>query len=272
MVTSVVGGTTYHYTYAGASQNAVLSEQLSSGSTIQITYGRTDQNGNPVIEGYKVGSGQAYVENDPVTGAANMLRTSSGIACLYVWDGTGNPVALLTDFNTTSYSYTYDPYGLPTLTYTSGGNGVTQNPYLFKGGIQDRATGFVKFGGRWYDPATGRWTQQDTLDAPLDPANANRYAFAGDDPINNGDPSGLDATLGDYAGSCLVSGGIDVLVGLVGPDWTGVGLGAAFAIGCAQGVASTAIDEATNSYEGTDADIGATGIELGLNLAARFPL
>ena len=30
--------------------------------------------------------------------------------------------------------------------------------------------------------------------------------------------------------------------------------------------------EATDSYEGTDADIGATGIELGLNLAARFPL
>ncbi|MFE4469061.1 RHS repeat-associated core domain-containing protein [Leifsonia sp. NPDC056824] len=195
MMTSVVGGTTYHYTYAGASQNAVLSEQLASGSTVQITYGRSDQNGNPVIEGYKVDSGQAYVENDPVTGAANMLRTSSGIACLYVYDGIGNPVALLTDFQTTSYSYTYDPYGLPTLTYTSGGNGITQNPYLFKGGIQDRATGFVKFGGRWYDPATGRWTQQDTLDAPLDPANANRYMFAGDDPINNADPSGRDLQL-----------------------------------------------------------------------------
>ena len=28
------------------------------------------------------------------------------------------------------------------------------------------------------------------LDAPLDPANANRYAYAGCDPINNADPTG----------------------------------------------------------------------------------
>lgn len=213
MITAVVSGTTYHYSYAGASQNEVLTEQLASGSTVQITYGRSDQNGNPIIEGYKVGSGQAYVENDPVTGAANMLRTSSGIACLYIWDGTGNPIALLTDFQTTSYSYTYDPYGLPTLTSTSGGNGVPQNPYLFKGGTQDRATGFVKFGGRWYDPVTGRWTQQDTLDAPLDPANANRYAFAGDDPINNADATGYDLN-----GVCIASSLVAIGSGILTAD------------------------------------------------------
>ena len=57
-----------------------------------------------------------------------------------------------------------------------------QNPYLLKGGIQDRTTGWVHFGARLYDPTTGRWTQQDTLDSPLNPANANRYAYAGDDP------------------------------------------------------------------------------------------
>ncbi len=28
------------------------------------------------------------------------------------------------------------------------------------------------------------------MDAPLDPTNANRYAFAGGDPVNNIDPSG----------------------------------------------------------------------------------
>ena len=46
-------------------------------------------------------------------------------------------------------------------------------------------------GQRWYNPITGTWTQQDTLDHPLDPANANRYAYAGDDPINGSDPSGV---------------------------------------------------------------------------------
>ena len=138
----------------------------------------------------EVGADTAYVENDPVTGQPLMLRTSSGIQALYVYAGTGSPVALLTDFASQAYAYSYDPYGVAVLTQSSGGNGEVQNPFLFQGGIKDRATGWVHFGARWYNPSTGRWTQQDTLDAPLDPANANRYAFAGNDPINNIDPTG----------------------------------------------------------------------------------
>ena len=68
---------------------------------------------------------------------------------------------------------------------------MPQNPYTFKIGLQDRATGWVKYGQHWYNPGVGRWTQMDTLDAPLDPANANRYAYAANDPVNNSDPLGL---------------------------------------------------------------------------------
>ena len=107
-----------------------------------------------------------------------------------MYAGTGSPVALLTDFASQAYAYSYDPYGVAVLTQSSGGNGEVQNPFLFQGGIKDRATGWVHFGARWYNPGTGRWTQQDTLDAPLDPANANRYAYAGNDPVNNTDPRG----------------------------------------------------------------------------------
>jgi len=49
----------------------------------------------------------------------------------------------------------------------------------------------VKFGFRWYMASTGTWTQRDTVDVPLDPRNANRYAFAGGDPIGSSDPTGL---------------------------------------------------------------------------------
>ena len=97
--------------------------------------------------------------------------------------------ALLTDFALQADAYSYDPYGVAVLTQSSGGNGEVQNPFLFQGGIKDRATGWVHFGARWYNPSTGRWTQQDTLDAPLDPTNANRYAFAGNDPVNNHRPN-----------------------------------------------------------------------------------
>ncbi|MCR2826705.1 RHS repeat-associated core domain-containing protein [Microbacterium sp. zg.Y909] len=167
----------------------VLQQQTPT-ATYNLVYGRTNQVGQPVIEQAKIGSVTAYVDNDPVTGQPLMLRTSTGTVSLYVYDGTGNPTAILRDFAGTGYTYQYDPYGLPTVTSNSGGTGLSQNPFLFQGGIQDRATGWVHFGNRWYNPAIGRWTQQDTLDAPLDPTNANRYAYAGCDPINNTDPTG----------------------------------------------------------------------------------
>jgi RHS repeat-associated protein len=152
-------------------------------------------NHQPTIEQFKAtssaGSLQAYVLTDPKTGQPTMLATSSDQDCLYVLDGIGQPVGLLTSFSSNAFPYSYDPYGVPRLTGGGTGQGTSQNPYLFKAGLQDRATGLVKFGQRWYNPTTGTWTQQDTLDTPLDPANANRYAFVAGDPINRSDPSGL---------------------------------------------------------------------------------
>ncbi|MCI9872814.1 RHS repeat domain-containing protein [Arthrobacter humicola] len=189
-MTSVTkAGTTYNYTYAGASQNEVLSQTTPNG-TYKVIYGRTDAQGQPIIEQYKKDNATAYVEHDPVTGEALMLRTSSGMQSLYVYDGTGNPAALITSASYRAFAYDYDPYGVPTITADSGGLGTSQNPYMFKAGIQDRVTGWVKYGQRWYSPTLGRWTQQDTLDAPLNPKNANRYAFAGCDAINHSDPTG----------------------------------------------------------------------------------
>ncbi|MHA7175167.1 RHS repeat-associated core domain-containing protein [Arthrobacter sp. Sr24] len=205
-------GSSYQYSYAGTSQNEVLSQTTADG-TYQIAYGRTDAQGLPVIEQYKKGTQTAYVENDPVTGQPLMLRTSSGMVSLYVYDGTGNPAALLTSGPNTAFAYQYDPYGVPTLTEDSGGLGTTQNPYTFKAGIQDRNTGWVKYGQRWYAPTTGRWSQQDALHTPLNPANANananRYAYAANDLRNLSDP------LGQGVEECAVAGLAAISLGLV---------------------------------------------------------
>ena len=254
MTKAVVEGTTTTYTYAGGAQNAVLSETTGGGTTYKVVYGRADQVGNPTIAQYQVGSATAYVESDPVTGQATMLHTSTDVAALYVYDGLGSAVALLTDFNSASFQYKYDPFGLPTLQQSSGDNGVGQNPYAFKSGIQDRATGLVKFGQRWYNPGTGTWTQQDTLDSPLSALNANRYAYAGNDPVNNIDPTGTKSdpkdfasTVGAFAGG---AGGVGAVIGCavtieigcvegagVGAAIGGVG-GAAFGLGYAIGEAT----------------------------------
>ncbi len=62
-------------------------------------------------------------------------------------------------------------------------------PFGFAGGLYDRETGLVRFGARDYDPHTGRWTSKDPIG--FGGGDTNLYAYAGDDPINLIDPSGL---------------------------------------------------------------------------------
>ncbi len=143
MTSSGKNGNQYAKTYAGTGQNEMLTQKTVSDGNYAFTYGRSDANGLPIIEQVQRGADKAYIEHDPVTGEAPVLRTSSGLASLYIYDGTGNPAALITSGATTAFAYTYDPYGVPTLTKDSGGNGKPQNPYTFKQGLQDRSTGWV---------------------------------------------------------------------------------------------------------------------------------
>src|SRR5690606_7364521 len=62
-------------------------------------------------------------------------------------------------------------------------------PFGFAGGLYDSATGLVRFGARDYDPSLGRWTAKDPI--RFDGNQANFYAYAANDPVNEVDPSGL---------------------------------------------------------------------------------
>jgi RHS repeat-associated protein len=62
-------------------------------------------------------------------------------------------------------------------------------PFGFAGGLRDPDTNLVRFGARDYDPATGRWTAPDPI--RFAGREANLYRYAGGDPINRADPSGL---------------------------------------------------------------------------------
>jgi RHS repeat-associated protein len=54
----------------------------------------------------------------------------------------------------------------------------------------DPETGLQYLHARYYDPVTGRFLSPDTWDPILAGVDTNRYAYAGNDPVNGSDPNG----------------------------------------------------------------------------------
>jgi hypothetical protein len=102
-----------------------------------------------------------------------------------------------------------------------------------------------KFGTRYYDSTLGRWTQQDPVGGSLGDLNsANRYTYAGDDPVNMVDPSGAISGPG---GAAVILGLIAALCAAAAFFLTGTIIGIPVAIlfgGCA------AIATVGAAYEG----------------------
>jgi RHS repeat-associated protein len=91
-------------------------------------------------------------------------------------------------------TYAYDPWGNTT---TSTGALATTNPWHYAGSYTDTATGYLKLGARYYNPTTARFTQPD-------PAHTcGGYAYAGDDPANNTDPTGRSCVAAGLAGGAV---------------------------------------------------------------------
>jgi len=71
---------------------------------------------------------------------------------MLVFDGTENPVGLLTNSATVSFAYKYDPWGVQTLTAGGTGNGAGQNPYAFHAEIKDPAPDWSNSGNAGTTP------------------------------------------------------------------------------------------------------------------------
>ncbi len=93
---------------------------------------------------------------------------------LGVSDANGNLVA----------SYTYDSFG-----QIVDRTGSLPNPYTFIGRELDSESGYYYLGARTYDPASGRFLQEDPIGLNGGDLNAYRYALG--NPIDLVDPTGL---------------------------------------------------------------------------------
>ncbi|MFD5968350.1 RHS repeat-associated core domain-containing protein [Streptomyces sp. NPDC060311] len=107
--------------------------------------------------------------------------TTGGKSHYYLTDATGNVLGLADNTGKRTHTYAYGPTGLPRTTPTES----APQPYRYAGAYAD-PTGLYKMGHRYYDPTLGRFTQPD----PSGQEN-NAYLYAGGDPVNNVDPSGL---------------------------------------------------------------------------------
>lgn len=108
-----------------------------------------------------------------------------GVTYRIITDRLGNP-RLVIDVatGTVAQRMDYDEFG-QVLSDTNPGF----QPFGFAGGIYDRDTKLVRFGARDYDAETGRWTDKDPIG--FNGGYTNLYAYAGNDPINLYDPTGL---------------------------------------------------------------------------------
>lgn len=77
----------------------------------------------------------------------------------------------------------YDAYG--NLAF-----GTPTSPFGYSGQYADATTGLVNDRARWYEPQTGGFTTRDPAFAHTDQA----YAYAGGDPVNDSDPTGMCST------------------------------------------------------------------------------
>jgi len=108
----------------------------------------------------------------------------------YHFDGLGSAIALTDEDGVTTDTYSYDAWG--NATHTSGT--IADNPYQYVGELgyythwQEPTLNLLQLGVRYYDPTTGRFTQQDPIKDGL-----NWYGYAGGNPIRYVDPFGLSS-------------------------------------------------------------------------------
>ncbi len=115
-----------------------------------------------------------------------MQVTNAGTTSEYYYtaDNVGSIIAVTNGAGGTAATYTYDPYGNTTAT-TGGTFATSTNHWRYGSGYTD-TNGTIKLGARYYQPTTGRFTQPDPSGQ-----EANRYLYAGDEPIGKSDPGGL---------------------------------------------------------------------------------
>ncbi|ARU60012.1 hypothetical protein CBW65_02230 [Tumebacillus avium] len=166
---------TTRYLYDGL---ALLNEYNGSDNELFAYYARGEQ--DQVISrkmfGFQGRKEQGYLGN---------LR-DRGHQLFYHYDVTGNVTDLTDHTGSEVLKYRYDAFGgvFTQLWNPYNQVGLTGKTYDIKASLMD-------YSARWYSPANGRFTTQDTWPGYLDdPQSQNRYIYTVNNPLKYADPTG----------------------------------------------------------------------------------
>ncbi len=211
------------------------------------------------------------------TGVAGLKYNDS--VYFYRKDAQGNIIAILDSNGTVVVKYNYDAWGRHNITDADGEPIMDAehigylNPFRYRSYYYDVETRLYYLQTRYYDPEVGRFISQDDVDyAEPEVINGiNLYAYCGNNPVMNVDPTGTSFLLFIFgvllAGAIIggaVAGSEAAKNGATG--WEVVGqvlLGAAFGVAIASGalmiVAGGMAIAGVTLFGGTAAQIFAIG-------------
>jgi RHS repeat-associated protein len=92
-------------------------------------------------------------------------------------------------------TWDYDAFG-----NAVGRTGNTDNSFTYRGEQMDSTLRLQYLRARWMDPSKGRfWTTDGSEGEEEMPITTHRYLYANDDAIENDDPSGFEASIGEVS-------------------------------------------------------------------------
>ena len=204
------GATVYTYdadgnqlTNVGGTQTAAYNRRLQMSTLAGIAYGyagpgqaqRTSFGSTQVVNNvlgvasHTTAPDAAYLtrgEDGTLFSQRRTPATAPNRRYYYLSDRLGSTRTLLDETGAVGRRYNYEPYGKDLVVQ---GNWQLSTGFRWLG-AEAGVNGLYRFGERWYDPSTQRWTQQDPLRQAGDLRQANRYAYVGGNPVNSVDLSG----------------------------------------------------------------------------------
>ena len=244
------GTTTATYAY---NPSGLRSAKTVGGSTKYFVY-----NGMQIVFEYEdsVSDGTTYYYG--------LNRTHSSDGDVFVYNAHGDTVQLVNG-GSLSASYTYDAFG---NLLTSAG--TSDNPFLYCSEYFDAETETYYLRARYYNPANGRFTQQDAwafMD-PTDPLTLNLYTYCANNPVLYVDPSG-NAWYHWALGAVIVAACAVAVVATAGGAAAGIAAVASVASGTAAATAASTV--AAGAFIGSATVYGTAALYAAGNSSLESP-